>query len=122
MEGEPKIDFKIRLMAELYKHIRDYGETLEDTYNRMSKDNEGKVRERDFLDFFDRFGMNYSIHDLKKLFKAIDNNNIGHINYDDFKIYITEASNAYKRYERQKDIMKNAQSLSSNEFQDEDAI
>merc|ERR1711976_227595 len=52
----------------------------------------------------------------------IDVNRIGHINYDDFKIYISSATQAYKRHERAKVLMENAKNLKpiEDDIQDED--
>ena len=117
--GDPKIDWKLVLMAKLHKELYDNGETLEEAFSKMC-DSEGKANLERFIAFFQRFNVDFKITELKNLYSDIDSNRIGHINYDDFKIYISSASQAYKRHERAKMLKENAKNLKPIEDDRED--
>jgi len=117
-DEDTHLDWKYDLMARLDKVARSREIPLEDIFNEIDKDKDGKVTVSELNGLFSSMAITLDKREFDKLFYAIDTNHSGFIGYPEFLSFINRSKREAERVKRARLLKdKRQQSTSESSFQ-----
>lgn len=111
------LDWKYDVMARLDKVAKEKNYSLEDVFNSLDHDMDGKVGMKEMKELFDQIGVPLDSNEFDKLFYAIDSNKSGFIGFTEFLAYINRARRESERVSRARIIQaKKKQKISESQL------
>ena len=98
------LDWKFDVMAKLDKVATEKDFSIEDIFNTLDTDSDGKIGISEMNELFKSLGTRLDDKEFEKLFYAIDDNRSGYITYTEFLAYINRAKKEADRVSRAKII------------------
>lgn len=109
------LDWKFDVMAKLDKVSKKKDISLEEIFNSLDTDLDGKVGISELNELFETLGTRLESKEFEKLFYAIDTNKSGFISFTEFLAYVNRAKRESDRVHRARIIQsKKKQSLNES--------
>lgn len=96
------LDWKLDMMARLDKVIKEKGGSLEEVYNEIDNDGDGRISPDEFRRMFLKMNIRIEKKEFNNLFYAIDSNRSGVITFPEFLNYVNVAKRESERLARMK--------------------
>jgi Ca2+-binding EF-hand superfamily protein len=98
------LDWKYDVMAKLDKVSKSKDISLEEIFNSLDTDLDGKIAVNELNELFETLGVRLESKEFEKLFYAIDTNRSGFIGFTEFLAYVNRSKRESERVHRAKII------------------
>jgi Ca2+-binding EF-hand superfamily protein len=106
LSPESTLDWKLEMMSRLDKVATDKGLTIEEIFNDIDSDKDGKITETELRRMFLKMEVRFNKKEFSNLFFSIDTNRSGVVTYTEFLNYVNMAKKESERLSRMKLLSK----------------